>query len=238
MRLILTAALTAALLTGCAEDVSKGKVEAEVKEAPAAAEEKPADAAAEGDAPADAAAEGDAPADAATAGDAWTVDAATSKISALGAKVTGTHNVGFGTFTGSVNVDGENVVAIAFEVDMNSMLADPEKDGGNKKLTGHLMSPDFFNVAENPTSTFASTSVTAGSDTEGMSHTVKGNLTMAGKTMEVSFPAALSLADGAVTANTEFAINRQDWGIAYPGKPDDLIQDKVVLTISLTAAKG
>ncbi len=233
MRIFLITAVSAALLLGCAEDVSKGKVEAEVKEAPAAAEEAPA---AEGEAAP--AAEGEAAEAAAPAGEAWAVDSAASKIQALGAKITATHDIVFNTFTGSVNVDGGDVVAVGFEVDMNSMLADPEKDGGNKKLTGHLMSPDFFNVAANPTSTFASTSVTAGSDAEGMTHTVVGTLTMAGKGMEVTFPANIEVAEAGVTAKTEFAIDRQLWGITYPGKPDDLIQDKVVLTIDLKANKG
>jgi hypothetical protein len=38
-----------------------------------------------------------------------------------------------------------------------------------------------------------------------------------------------------VTGETEFAINRLDWNIAYPGAPDNLIQDKVVLTVKLVA---
>lgn len=226
MRLFVVAAMSAALLGACAGDVSEGKVEAEVKEVAPAAEEKPAETAEEK------------PAAEAPAGEAWAVDAAASKIHALGAKITGTHGIAFQKFTGSLNVDGTNVTAVNFEVDMNSMLGDPEKEGGNPKLTGHLMSPDFFDVKSHPTSSFASTSVTAGSDAEGMTHTIKGNLTMVGKTMEVSFPAAVTLGDGSAEAKTEFAIDRQQWGIAYPGKPDDLIQDKVVLTVELKAAKG
>jgi hypothetical protein len=56
--------------------------------------------------------------------------------------------------------------------------------------------------------------------------------------MEVTFPAKIVLTDTLVKAETEFAIDRHLWGISYPGKPDDLIQDKVVLTIVLSAPKS
>ncbi len=223
MRPFLTAALAACLLVGCAEDVSKGKVEAEVKEvseAPAAEET------------AAGTEETKASAEPAAAGEAWTVDPAASKIQALGAKITATHDVWFKGFSGTVHVGDGNVHAVNFEVDMNALEADKER------LTGHLKSDDFFDVGNHPTSSFASTSVTEGSDAEGMSHTVKGNLTMRGKTMEVSFPVAVTLTESSVEAKTEFAINRQDWNVSYPGKPDDLIQDKVVLTVELKADKG
>ncbi len=38
-------------------------------------------------------------------------------------------------------------------------------------------------------------------------------------------------------AETEFALHRQDFGITYPGKKDDLIQDKVVMTVMIVAKK-
>jgi polyisoprenoid-binding protein YceI len=40
--------------------------------------------------------------------------------------------------------------------------------------------------------------------------------------------------DAQISANAEFSINRQDFGIAYPGMPDDLIRDLVVVKLSLT----
>ncbi len=38
-----------------------------------------------------------------------------------------------------------------------------------------------------------------------------------------------------VSGTSEFAINRKDFKIVYPGKPDDLIRDDVVLKLSLKA---
>ena len=34
----------------------------------------------------------------------------------------------------------------------------------------------------------------------------------------------------------EFVIDRKDFGVVYPGRPDDLIKDNVRLTIELVAA--
>ena len=41
-----------------------------------------------------------------------------------------------------------------------------------------------------------------------------------------------------VTAKTEFVVNRQDFEVTYPGKPDDLVQDNVVLQVAFVAARA
>jgi polyisoprenoid-binding protein YceI len=62
---------------------------------------------------------------------------------------------------------------------------------------------------------------------------ITGDLTLHGVTKRVSFPATISVSDVRVDANAEFSINRQDYGITYPGMPDDLIRDLVVIKLSL-----
>jgi len=54
----------------------------------------------------------------------------------------------------------------------------------------------------------------------------------------VSFPATVTVAADSVTAQTEFVVNRKDFGIVYPGMPDDLIQDNVLMKISFVAKRG
>ena len=34
----------------------------------------------------------------------------------------------------------------------------------------------------------------------------------------------------------EFTIDRQLWGLAYPGKPDDLIKDQVLIKLDVNLA--
>lgn len=197
------------ILTGCVEDVSKDKAEAVVSD-PVVAEKTEANP---------------------EIAEVYKVDTSVSTIKALGAKVTATHPIDFKTFEGSVNVSGDQVIGVSFTVQMDSLVSDDER------LTGHLKNEDFFDVAKFPTATFESTEIVAGG-ADGATHTVTGNLTIHGMTKGVTFPATLALADGTATAKTEFALDRKDFGVVYAGKADDLIQDKVVLTVDFTAKKG
>ncbi|MCA9662113.1 MAG: YceI family protein [Myxococcales bacterium] len=198
------------LATACTEDVGAGKVAAKAAE-PAAVE----------------------PADAAKAAEARAVpvDAARSRVHALGAKITAKHPISFEDFDASYRVDGGAIVGVDVTVKMDSLKADDDK------LTAHLKDSDFFDVERHPTATFKSAKIVAEAGDDGATHTVSGALTMHGVTQNISFPAKLSDRDGRLDTSAEFVINRKDYGISYPGMPDDLIQDNVVLTIELSADK-
>jgi polyisoprenoid-binding protein YceI len=69
-------------------------------------------------------------------------------------------------------------------------------------------------------------------------HTVTGRLDLHGVQKTITLPAHINVAADAVTVNSEFAINRKDFGIVYAGKADDLIRDEVVLKLSVKAPRG
>ncbi len=209
-------------LTGCVEDVGTDKVAATVTDVPAA------DAVPTEVAPTEAAPTEAAP----VAGTALAVVKDQSSIRALGAKITATHPIDFKDFEGSVNVDGGKVVGLAFTAQIATLQSD------HPKLTEHLITPDFFDAAQFPTATFKSVSITERATGEGMTHTVAGDLTVRGMTKRVTFPATLTVTGDKVEAKTEFVLNRQDFGVTYAGKADDLIQDNVVLTVALVAGAG
>jgi polyisoprenoid-binding protein YceI len=196
-------------LAACVEDVGTGKTAATVEDVPVQVAEPAA----------------------AVKGTELPVDASQGAIRALGAKVTATHPIDFGRYTGAVTLDGEMPTAVRYAIEMSSLVAD------HPKLTAHLMDEDFFEVAAHPTSTFSSTSVTAGSDVEGSTHMVSGDLTIRGTTKRVTFPATFAVTADRVTATTEFVIDRRDFKIVYTGRADDLIQDNVVLTVKLVAPR-
>ncbi|MEO1269834.1 MAG: YceI family protein [Myxococcota bacterium] len=171
---------------------------------------------------------------AAPAGEATTykVDASKSSIGWLGAKVTGDHSGVFKKFEGKVMVTGGKVTGLTYTVDTTSMHTED-----SEKLLGHLKSPDFLDVEKFPTSTFTATELKPITE-EGYTHKIVGDLTMRGVKKTISFPAKVTMDDKGVTGETEFKIKRKDFGIVYPGKPDDLIRDEVLLKIKLMAPKA
>nr|MBA2320231.1 YceI family protein [Deltaproteobacteria bacterium] len=153
-----------------------------------------------------------------------------SKIGALGAKVTARHPIDVPDFSGSVTLDGAQPTGVKFDAQLATLVSD------NDRLTEHLKKEDFFYVEKFPNASFASSAITSGA--EGGTHTVAGDLTIRGQTKRVTFPATFTVTDPEVTAKAEFVINRQDFGITYPGKADDLVQDNVVLTVSFVATRA
>jgi polyisoprenoid-binding protein YceI len=97
----------------------------------------------------------------------YTFSQAGSSIDWVGAKVTAKHEGKFNTFSGKVDVvDGDATKSSAtVEIDLASVSSDTEK------LTGHLKSPDFFDVAKYPKATFKTTQIKAGGE-GGATHTV------------------------------------------------------------------
>jgi polyisoprenoid-binding protein YceI len=103
-------------------------------------------------------------------------------------------------------------------------------------LTAHLKTADFFDVAKYPQATFESTEIKAGGD-KGASHTVTGNLNLHGVTKSITFPATITVSPTQITVESNFSINRKDFGINYAGASDNLIRDDVVLTLHVRAVK-
>lgn len=151
-----------------------------------------------------------------------------SQVNFVGSKVTGSHTGGFKTFTGYFTIQDGAPVGTDHKVviDMSSTFSDAEK------LTGHLKSPDFFDVEKFPQSTFDITEIKKTSDT---AYTVSGNFTLHGQTKNISFPATVTQGTGSVKIDAKFDIKRKDFGIVYAGKADDLIRDEVVIELKLEA---
>lgn len=157
-------------------------------------------------------------------------------IAFTGAKVTKSHDGTVGAWRGEVAVKDGAVARVWFEVDTSSLST------GIEKLDNHLKSADFFDVTAYPHATFLSTAVTAGAPADsklaGATHTVEGDLTLRGVLKHLSFPAVITVTDAEVVAKADFVIDRQQFGIAYPGKPDDLIRDEVNLRVDVKAPRG
>jgi polyisoprenoid-binding protein YceI len=155
-----------------------------------------------------------------------------SSIDFIGSKVTGIENCSFKKFTGSIDlVEGKPAESsVNVDIDLSSVEA---KIG---KLTEHLKSADFFDVAKFPKATFTSSEVKVGGE-KGATHTVTGTLDLHGVKKTLTFPATIKVEADAVSVASEFSVNRKDFGLVYPGKADDLIRDEVMLKLSVKAPR-
>ncbi len=170
-----------------------------------------------------------------------------SKVEFVGSKVTGSHNGSFKQFTGTIELAKEGVEKsrVTIDIDTTSIVTDTDR------LTAHLKTPDFFDVAKYPKANFTSTKIekrvlggprdTAEQNKDpnwaGTQFTVTGNLDLHGVKKSISFPATIQVAPDAASVNAEFAINRKDFGINYAGKADDLVRDEVVMKLTVKAPR-
>ena len=140
-------------------------------------------------------------------------------------------------FAGTIKVDRvkPESSSVEFTIQAASIdTSDPKRDG-------HLKSPDFFDVANQPTIVFKSTSVKpAGKD----AYEVAGNLTMHGVTKAVTLPVTF-LGEGKDPWGNEkmgfeiaTTLNRKDYGINWNKALDQggfLVGDEVKVQISVEA---
>lgn len=186
-------------------------------------------------------------------GEVYKADLATSKVDWKAF-----HKGGFaprwGTLnlkSGEITVENDAVTSGDFVIDMTTLKVDPasvtEADKKPADLEAHLKNADFFNVAQNPTSDFKITAVAdlAGElpkdAVAGANKTVSGNLTLLGKTLNVSFPAKVTVADGKAAIEAKFTVNRTDWGIKFGTDETDpaewMISKDIEIGINVNAAK-
>ena len=165
------------------------------------------------------------------AGVKFTFDDTNSKVTWVGKKVTGKNDGGFHKFKGAADVVAADLTkgSVAVVIDMNSIHTEPAK------LVAHLKSDDFFSVPKHPHAKFTSTSIVPA--TAGGTHTVNGNIEIRGVTKPVSFPATIAVTDTTASLDGDMTINRQDFGVAYKGKADDLVEDNVTIHLEIRAKK-
>lgn len=165
------------------------------------------------------------------ASERYSITPENSKIEFVGSKVTGSHNGSFKKFSGAIEYAGQPEKSrVNITIDTSSIEAD------DPKLTEHLKTPDFFDVTKYPQATFQSTEIKPGGE-KGATHTVTGNLQLHGVTKSVAFPATINASPGLITVQSDFTINRKDFGINYAGAADNLIRDDVVLKLNIRANK-
>lgn len=133
------------------------------------------------------------------------------------------------------------IVSNSFVIDMTSINSKTTGGGGGQdKLTTHLKSADFFDVAQFPTSTFTAKDIST--STDGKSYVVKGDMTIKGITNEISIPTTFTpSADGkSVSVKGSVDLDRTRWEVKYASTKffqnlgDNIIDDMFNITFDLT----
>ena len=189
-------------------------------------------------------------------GDAtFSVDKSASKVAWIGLKPGGRHYGTFGIQDGALQVNNGEVAGGTLVIDLNDIDVKDLQGEYRDKLTGHLKSPDFFDVANTPTGKFEITQVqkldgsaTAATlseeskkevDTDAdkfvpevtnPTHRVTGNLTLRDTTLSVTFPANIQMTDNGLQAKARFVIDRTNWGIKFRDdtSPVNRAKDEVI----------
>ena len=149
-----------------------------------------------------------------------------TKITFVGTKPGGKHMGGFKNVSGTAAIAGKDLTSlkINLDIDTSSLYTD------NPMLTNHLKSPDFFGVKSNPKAKFVSTQVAKAS----AGYDITGDLTLLGQTKSITFPAQVSVSANGLALETNFTIDRTQWGMTFgKGKVDD----NVKLTVNVKAAQ-
>lgn len=217
MKTIITAILSLTMLTAACEDPAADKPKAETTNPSTSQTGNSAESKA-------------VPSDA--KGEQLSIAPANSTVTFVGSKVTGGHNGGFTMFTGTIDLVNSNPEEskVTVEIDANTVFSD------DPKLTDHLKSKDFFDVAKFPKASFTSTKIEPSDGTAG-NYNVTGDLDLHGVVKSVRFPARITVTDGDVTVQAAFRINRKDFGIVYAGQADNLIRDDVGIALDVKAPR-
>ncbi len=139
------------------------------------------------------------------------VDVANSVLYWKGSKPTGSHNGTVNLKEGSMKVKNGKIKEGTFIIDMSTI----KEDGGGKRLVGHLMNGDFFDVKKYPTAKFVVTKVKK----KDGKLAVTGDLTIKNITKSITFLASISVDGEVVTFKSEtFEVNRADFNVKYGSK--------------------
>lgn len=170
----------------------------------------------------------------------YQLDVKKSKLTWTGSKVlvaskhTGTVAIKSGQVEFGKDGPASAVVIVDMKTIKNEDLTDPAY---NKKLVGHLKSPDFFDVEKHPEATLKVTSFKKQGPN---AYDLTGDLTIKGTTKPVTFKATAASEKGGVSKiSADLEFDRTEFDVRYgSGKffqnlGDKVISDKVQLKVEL-----
>jgi polyisoprenoid-binding protein YceI len=168
----------------------------------------------------------------------WTIDTVHSHVGfSVKHMVVATFRGRFESYQGSLTAGDDGAPTLQGKVEVDSLVVKDEN------LAAHLKSPDFFDSAQHPEITFASTSVALGEDG---AVEVEGDLTIKGNTHRVTARGTYSGPHTDIAGNEkigvelEAVIDRREYGLEWNAplpKGGFALENDVKLEVSLELVK-
>ena len=143
-------------------------------------------------------------------------------IENFGFDVTGS----FTGFQGSINFDSQNPANSSFDVTIDASTVNTD----NTMRDNHLKGESYFDVKNYPRIRFVSGKITTG---KSGGYFVTSQLTIKGKTKQISFPFTASQSGDGYVFNGAFKINRRDFEVGGTST----ISNELKVTLSVRAKK-
>lgn len=155
-----------------------------------------------------------------------------------------------GVSSGFLSVEEGSLSAGNLQLNLKDLQVNPtsvsEEGKKHTDLEGHLKNADFFDVEKYPSAVFVITKVAPFDNTQstsqiqGATNLISGNLTLKDSTLNIAFPAKITISEDQVSAKAKFTIDRTAWGLNYKteGSPENwAISREVDVEFDLKADK-
>jgi len=131
----------------------------------------------------------------------------------------------FTKFKGVLTIEAATKAPQSAELDIES----PSLITPIGRLTGHLQSPDFFDVEQFPKATFKTTKIEA-TDAAAGKYKITGDLTIRDVKKSISFPTVVKVTDAGAVLMSKFKLKRSELGLTFG--PDRIVEE-VAMTITV-----
>ncbi len=158
----------------------------------------------------------------------WKVQSDSSTLSFEGTQAGATFQGSFAAFTADITLDPDDLNAASIKVDIITASAATGSSERDEALPGS----DWFDVANHPIATFASTSVTQTAE----GYVADGTLTLKGTSLPVSLPFSLTIDGDTAQAVGGVTINRNDYGVGT-GPLSPMVGNDVTIKFEITATR-
>jgi polyisoprenoid-binding protein YceI len=127
---------------------------------------------------------------------------------------------------GNIVWDAQNPANSSFDVSADANTINTNNGGRDK----HLRKEDYFDVAKFPRLNFKSTKITKKQDGN---YFVEGQITIKGVTKNIGFTFSAIIANGKLTLQGSFQLNRRDFGV---GGGSLILSDNLTVNLTVVAA--